>query len=57
MDGVYNDSNSGVATLPGKIKFKDLNGDGVITGSDDPNVSDDRTVIGNTNRSMWVVSV
>ena len=48
-DGVYNDSNSGVATLPGKIKFKDLNGDGVITGSDDPNVSDDRTVIGNTN--------
>ncbi len=49
MDGVYNDSNSGVATLPGKIKFKDLNGDGVITGSDDPNVSDDRTVIGNTN--------
>ena len=34
--------NSGIATLPGKIKFKDLNGDGKIT-------EDDRTVIGNTN--------
>ena len=39
---VYNDSNSGSATLPGKIKFKDLNGDGVIDEKD-------RTVIGNTN--------
>ena len=39
---VYNDSNSGSATLPGKIKFKDLNGDGVID-------ENDRTVIGNTN--------
>ena len=36
------DSNSGIATLPGKVKFKDLNGDGYIT-------EDDRTVIGNTN--------
>ena len=39
---VYNDSNSGSATLPGKIKFKDLNSDGVIEEKD-------RTVIGNTN--------
>lgn len=39
---VYNDSNSGSATLPGKIKFKDLNRDGVID-------ENDRTVIGNTN--------
>lgn len=39
---VYNDSNSGSATLPGKIKFKDLNDDGVIDERD-------RTVIGNTN--------
>lgn len=35
-------SNSGEATLPGKIKFKDLDGDGYITEKD-------RTVIGNTN--------
>jgi len=35
-------SNSGIATLPGKIKFKDLDGDGYIT-------ENDRTVIGNTN--------
>lgn len=35
-------SNSGDPTLPGKIKFKDLNGDGKIT-------KEDRTVIGNTN--------
>ena len=34
--------NSGIATLPGKIKFKDLDGDGRIT-------ENDRTVIGNTN--------
>lgn len=40
--GIFNDSQSGVATLPGKIKFKDLNGDGHITEAD-------RTVIGNTN--------
>lgn len=49
INTLFDDSNSGVATLPGKIKFKDLNGDGQITASDDPNVSDDRQVIGNTN--------
>lgn len=47
INNVFNDSNSGVATLPGKIKFKDISGpdgkpDGKIT-------EDDRTVIGNTN--------
>ena len=42
INKVLNDSQSGVATLPGKIKFKDLNGDGVID-------ENDRTVIGNTN--------
>lgn len=47
INHVFNDSNSGVATLPGKIKFKDISGpdgkpDGQIT-------EDDRTVIGNTN--------
>ena len=42
INEVSGDSNSGKATLPGKIKFKDLNGDGRIT-------EDDRTVIGNTN--------
>ena len=41
INNIYQDSNSGVATLPGKIKFKDLDGDGQITESD-------RTVIGNT---------
>ena len=35
-------SNSGDPTLPGKIKLKDLNGDGIID-------SNDKTVIGNTN--------
>ena len=49
INNVFDDSNSGVATLPGKIKFKDLNGDGQITASDDPNITDDRKVIGNTN--------
>lgn len=39
---VSGNSNSGIATLPGKIKFKDLDGDGYIT-------ENDRTVIGNTN--------
>ena len=34
--------NFGTATMPGRIKFKDLNGDGRITDAD-------RTVIGNTN--------
>ena len=42
VNTVLNSSNSGAATLPGKIKFKDLNGDGVID-------KNDRTVIGNTN--------
>ena len=42
MDNVMNTSNSGNATLPGKIKFKDLNGDGIIDDND-------KTVIGNTN--------
>ena len=42
MDNVMNASNSGNATLPGKIKFKDLNGDGIIDDND-------KTVIGNTN--------
>lgn len=35
-------SNSGEATLPGKIKLKDLNGDGVVD-------TKDKTVIGNSN--------
>lgn len=42
INDISGDSNSGKATLPGKPKFKDLNGDGRIT-------EDDRTVIGNTN--------
>lgn len=42
IDDISGDSNSGKATLPGKIKFKDLDGDGRIT-------ENDRTVIGNTN--------
>lgn len=41
INTIYQDSNSGAATLPGKIKFKDLDGDGQIT-------ENDRTVIGNT---------
>ncbi len=42
INDISGDSNSGKATLPGKIKFKDLDGDGRITEKD-------RTVIGNTN--------
>lgn len=42
INQVSSSSNSGEATLPGKIKFKDLNNDGYIT-------EDDRTLIGNTN--------
>jgi len=42
INDVSGSSNSGIATLPGKIKFKDLDGDGRIT-------ENDRTVIGNTN--------
>ena len=41
INDISGESNSGIATLPGKVKFKDLNGDGRIT-------EDDRTVIGNT---------
>ena len=42
INTVFSDSNTGVPTLPGKIKFKDLNNDGQIDEKD-------RTVIGNTN--------
>ena len=42
INAISGDSESGIATLPGKIKFKDLDGDGRIT-------ENDRTVIGNTN--------
>lgn len=42
INQVSDNSNSGIATLPGKIKFKDIDGDGYIT-------ENDRVVIGNTN--------
>lgn len=42
INQISGDSNSGIATLPGKIKFKDIDEDGYIT-------ENDRTVIGNTN--------
>ena len=42
INDISGNSNSGIATLPGKVKFKDLDGDGRIT-------ENDRTVIGNTN--------
>lgn len=42
INDVLSKSNSGNATMPGKPKFKDLDGDGRIT-------ENDRTVIGNTN--------
>ncbi|MBQ0075270.1 MAG: TonB-dependent receptor, partial [Prevotella sp.] len=45
INDVSGSSNSGIATMPGKPKFKDLNGDGRIT-------EDDRTVIGNTNPKL-----
>ena len=32
INTIYQDSNSGAATLPGKIKFKDLDGSGAIDG-------------------------
>ena len=38
-------STSGDPSMPGKVKFKDLNGDGRIT-------TEDRTVIGNTNPTL-----
>ena len=41
MDGIFDSNRAGVATLPGKPKFKDLNGDGKIDDKD-------RTVIGRT---------
>lgn len=45
---VFNDSNSGIATMPGKIKFKNLD---LTPDSEGRQVIDenDRTVIGNTN--------
>jgi TonB-linked SusC/RagA family outer membrane protein len=42
VNTLYSDSNSGPATRPGKIKFKDLDNSGIID-------ENDRTVIGNTN--------
>lgn len=42
INTVFSSSNSGNATLPGHIKFKDLDENGVID-------ENDRTVIGNTN--------
>ena len=42
INDISGTSNVGNATLPGKIKFKDLDGDGRIT-------ENDRTIIGNTN--------
>ena len=42
INDVSGTSNSGIATMPGKVKFKDLNGDGRVD-------ENDRTVIGNTN--------
>lgn len=42
---VFGSSNSGEPTLPGKMKMKDLNGDGIINESD-------KTVIGNTNPTV-----
>ena len=39
--GILSDSQSGPSTMPGKIKLKDLNGDGQIT-------KEDKTVIGRT---------
>jgi TonB-dependent starch-binding outer membrane protein SusC len=38
INEVSGNSNSGIATLPGKIKFKDLNGDGKITEDCDGSV-------------------
>ncbi len=45
MTNVYEGTQSGTATLPGKPKFKDLNGDGVIDDND-------RTVIGRTTPKL-----
>ncbi|MBD5267598.1 MAG: TonB-dependent receptor [Bacteroides sp.] len=45
VNNVIGDSYVGSATLPGKIKFKDLNGDGVIDAND-------QRVIGNTTPKL-----
>ena len=45
MNDIFSDSQSGKATLPGKPKFKDINGDGQI---DD----EDRVVIGRTTPKL-----
>ncbi|MDE5954111.1 MAG: TonB-dependent receptor, partial [Duncaniella sp.] len=45
MDNIFDNSQSGAPTLPGKPKFKDLNGDGVIDDND-------RTVIGRTTPKL-----
>ncbi len=47
INTVFSDSNTGVPTLPGKIKFKDISGP---SGKPDGQIDEhDRTVIGNTN--------
>ncbi len=45
MNNIYEGTQSGNATLPGKPKFKDLNGDGTIDDND-------RTVIGRTTPKL-----
>ena len=45
MNNIFNDSQSGKATLPGKPKFKDINGDGIIDDND-------RVVIGRTTPKL-----
>jgi len=42
---VFGSSNSGEPTLPGKMKMKDLNGDGIIN-------ENDKTIVGNTNPTL-----
>ena len=42
---VFGSSNSGEPTLPGKMKMKDLNGDGIIN-------ENDKTIVGNTNPTV-----
>ena len=45
INNVIGDSYVGSATMPGKVKFKDLNGDGQITSAD-------QTIIGNTTPKL-----
>ena len=45
MDGMFDSNRAGKATLPGKPKFKDLNGDGRIDEKD-------RTIIGRTTPKL-----